>query len=70
MIRLAYTTTVAMVRRAFDLSSDLKIDHDRRYESIFPFSNIFIFSVLVIAAIAYRRRSEMQQPGPGYYSEM
>jgi hypothetical protein len=48
MIRLAYTTTVAMVRRAFDLSSDLKIDHDRLYESIFPFSNIFIFSVLVI----------------------
>jgi hypothetical protein len=70
MIHLPYTTTVAMVRCAFDLSSDLKIDHDRLYESIFPFSNIFIFSVLVIAALAYRRRSEMQQPGPGYYSEM
>jgi hypothetical protein len=70
MIRLAYTTKVAMVRRAFYLHGDLKIDHDRFYESIFPFSNIFIFSVLVIAALAYRRRSEIQQPSPGYYSEM
>jgi hypothetical protein len=70
MIRLPYTTNVAMVRRAFDLSGDLKIDHDPIYESVFPFSNIFIFSVLVIAALAYRRRSEIQQPSPGYYSEM
>jgi len=70
MIRLAYTTTVAMVRRAFDLSGDLKIDHDRLYESIFLFSNIFIFSVLVIGALANRRRSEIQQPSPGYYSKM
>ena len=46
MIRLAETTTVGMVRRAFYLHGDLKIDHDRFYESIFPFSNIFIFSVL------------------------
>jgi hypothetical protein len=70
MIRLAYTNTVAMVRRAFDLSGDLKIDHDPLFESIFPFGNIFIFSVLVIAALAYRRRSEIQQHSPGYYSEM
>jgi monofunctional biosynthetic peptidoglycan transglycosylase len=58
-----------MVRRAFDLSGDLKIDHDPLFESIFSFS-IFIFSVLVIAALAYRRRSEIQQPSPGYYSEI
>jgi hypothetical protein len=61
MITLAYTTTVAMVRRAFDLSGDLRIDHDPLYESIFPFSNIFIFSVLVIAALAYRRRPEIHK---------
>jgi hypothetical protein len=36
MIPLAYTTTVAMARRGFDLSGDLRIDHDPLYESIFP----------------------------------
>ena len=61
MIPLAYTTTVAMARRAFDLSGDLRIDHDPLYESIFPFSNILIFSVLVIAALAYRRRPEIHK---------
>jgi hypothetical protein len=61
MIPLAYTTTFAMVRRAFDLSGDLRIDHDPLYESIFPFSNILIFSVLVIAALAYRRRPEIHK---------
>jgi hypothetical protein len=54
MIPLAYTTTVAMARRAFDLSGDLRIDHDPLYESIFPFSNLLIFSVLVVTAVAYR----------------
>jgi hypothetical protein len=61
MIPLAYTTTVAMARRAFDLSGDLRIDHDPLYESIFPFSNILIFSVLVIAALAYRRRPKIHK---------
>jgi len=61
MIPLAYTTTVAMVRRAFDLSGDLKIDHDPIFESVFPFSNIFIFSVLVVAALAYRHRQEIHK---------
>lgn len=61
MIPLAYTTTVAMVRRGFDLSGDLKIDHDPLYESIFPFSNILIFSVLALAALAYRRRPEIHK---------
>jgi hypothetical protein len=61
MIPLAYTTTVTMARRAFDLSGDLKIDHDPLYESIFPFSNLLIFSVLVVAALAYRRRPEIHK---------
>lgn len=61
MIPLAYTTTAAMVRRGFDLSGDLRIDHDPLYESIFPFSNLLIFSVLVIAAITYRRRPEIHK---------
>jgi hypothetical protein len=61
MIPLASATTAAMTRRGFDLSGDLRIDHDPLYESIFPFSNIFIFSVLVIAAIGYRRRPEIHK---------
>jgi hypothetical protein len=61
MIPLAYTTTVAMARRAFDLSGDLRIDHDPLYESIFPFSNLLIFSMLVVAALAYRRRPEIHK---------
>ena len=61
MIPMAYTTTVAMARRAFDLSGDLRIDHDPLYESIFPFSNLLIFSVLVVAALAYRRRPEIHK---------
>jgi hypothetical protein len=61
MVPLAYKTTVAMVRRAFDLSGDLKIDHDPLYESIFPFSNLFIFSMLVLAALAYRHRPQIHK---------
>jgi hypothetical protein len=61
MIPLAYTTTVAMARRAFDLSGDLRIDHDPLYESIFPFSNLLIFSVLVVAALVYRRTPEIHK---------
>jgi hypothetical protein len=61
MIPLAYTTTAAMARRAFDLSGDLKIDHDPLYESIFPFSNLLIFSGLVVAALAYRSRPEIHK---------
>jgi hypothetical protein len=61
MVPLAHTTTVAMVRRGFDLSGDLRIDHDPLYESIFAFSNILVFSVLVIAALAFRRRPDIHK---------
>jgi hypothetical protein len=61
MVPLAYATTAAMVRRGFDLSGDLRIDHDPLYESIFPYGDITIFAVLVIAALAYRRRPEIHK---------
>jgi hypothetical protein len=61
MVSLAYATTAAMVRRGFDLSGDLRIDHDPVYESVFPFCNILIFSVLVIAALANRHRPEIHK---------
>jgi hypothetical protein len=61
MVTLAYATTAAMVRHSFDLSGDLRIDHDPLYESIFPFSNMLIFSSLVVAALAYRRRPKIHK---------
>jgi hypothetical protein len=61
MVPLTYITTAAMVRRSFELSGDLKIEHDPLYESIFPFGDIAIFAVLVIAAVAYRRRPEIHK---------
>jgi hypothetical protein len=61
MVPLAYITTAAMVRRSFDLSGDLRIDHDPLYESIFPFGDIAIFAVLVIGALAFRRRPEIHK---------
>lgn len=61
MVPLAYTTTAAMVRRGFDLSGDLRIDHDPLYESIFPFGDITIFAGLAVAALANRRRPEIHK---------
>lgn len=61
MVPLAYTTTAAMVRRGLDLSGDLRIEHDPLYESVFPFCNILIFSVLVIAALTNRHRPEIHK---------
>lgn len=61
MIPLAFATTAAMVRRGFDLSGDLHIDHDPLYESIFPFGDLLTFSALAIAALVYRRRPEIHK---------
>lgn len=61
MIPVGFATTVAMVRRGFDLSGDLRIDHDPLYESIFPFGDLLMFTVLATAAIAYRRRPEIHK---------
>ena len=61
MIPLAYTTTIAMVRRGFDLSGDLRIDRDPPYETVFALSNLLIFSVLAIAALACRREPDIHK---------
>jgi hypothetical protein len=61
MVPVGYATTVAMVRHGFDLSGDLRIDHDPLYESIFPFGDLLMFTVLAIAAIAYRHRPEIHK---------
>jgi hypothetical protein len=61
MIPLAYATSTSMVRRGFDLSGDLRIEHDPLYESVFPFGDLLIFAVLATAAIVYRRRPEIHK---------
>ena len=63
MIPLAWETTVAMLRRGFDLSNDLHLAvSDNIYrDAVFPFCNILIFSILVIAALAYRHRPEIHK---------
>ena len=61
MIPLAYTTTMAMVNRGYDLSGDLRIDRDPPYGAVFPLCNLLIFSALAIAALAYRRRPEIHK---------
>ena len=61
MIPLGYATTAAMVRRGFDLSGDLRIDHDPRFESIFTFGSLLMFTVLAMAAIAYRRLPDIHK---------
>jgi hypothetical protein len=61
MIPLGYATAISMVRRGFDLSGDLRIDHDPAYEAVFPLGDLLIFTVLVTAAIAYRRRAAIHK---------
>jgi len=63
MIPLAYTTTIAMVRRGYDLSGDLNIgiDHQLALQTVFPLANLLIFTTLAIAALAYRRRPEIHK---------
>ncbi len=58
---LAYAITIEMIRRGFDLSGDLRIDHDARPESIFAFNDLLVFGVLAVAALAYRRKPEIHK---------
>ena len=61
MIPLGYATCICMVRRGFDLSGDLKVEHDPAYEVIFPLSDLLMFAVLVTTAIAFRRRPDIHK---------
>ena len=65
MIPLGYSTTMAMVRRGFDLSGDLRsaapTGNDPAYQAVFPLFNVAIFGTLAVAAIAYGRRPEIHK---------
>jgi hypothetical protein len=61
MVALGYAATVAMVRRGFDLSGDLRIDQDPAAGAIFPLTDIFMFGILAVAALAYRHRPDIHK---------
>jgi hypothetical protein len=63
MIPLAYTSSIAMVRRGYDLSGDLSvgINNELAHQTVFPLANLLIFSALAIAAVAFRRRPEIHR---------
>lgn len=65
MIPLAFSTTVAMIRRGFDLSGDLHAAvhtaNDPAYQAAFGFFNMVIFGALAIGAILFRRRPEVHK---------
>ena len=61
MIVLGYLTTIAMARRGFDLSGDLKIRSDPLAGIAFPLLDIFMFAVLFVAAYLYRHRSAVHK---------
>jgi hypothetical protein len=61
MIPLAYATSISMVRRGFDLSGDLRVEHDPAYEVVFPLGDLLMFAALVTAAMIYRRRADMHK---------
>lgn len=68
MIPLAFAATVAMVRRGYDLSGDQKIEIHPRvgyidplYGAVFPLTDLLMFTILAVAALAYRRRPEIHK---------
>jgi hypothetical protein len=61
MVALGYAATVAMVRRGFDLSGDLRIDQDPASGAIFPFTDTFLFSMLAVGALAYCHRPDIHK---------
>jgi hypothetical protein len=63
MIPLEYATTIAMVRRGYDLSGDVSvgINNEPVHQTVFPLANLLIFSALAIAALAFRRRPEIHR---------
>lgn len=56
MLPLGFATTIAMMRRGFDLSGDLHAGHDPAFEALFPLWDVLLFALLIALAILWRRR--------------
>jgi uncharacterized membrane protein YozB (DUF420 family) len=61
MIILGYLVTIAMARRGFDLSGDLKIEADPLQALVNPLGDLITFGTLVAAGFWYRRRSDIHK---------
>ena len=61
MVGTGYATTIAMGRRGFDLSGDLRIEADPLGNMVFPLGDLMSFAVLVVAAFLCRRRPEIHK---------
>jgi len=70
ILPLAYSTTIEMVRRGFDLSGDQRIDShpqvamgglDASTGVVFNLVGLLLFAVLAVAALCYRRRPEIHK---------
>jgi hypothetical protein len=61
IVFLGYQTSVAMARRGFDLSGDLRAGSDRLAALAFPLLDTAMFAVLVVAAYYYRRRAALHK---------
>lgn len=58
MLPLGFASTIAMGRRGFDLSGDLKIRSDPLFQMVFPLGDLVTFAVFISAGFALRRRPE------------
>ena len=58
MVLTGYATAVAMARRGFDLSGDLRVEGDPIGQMVFQLGDLVTFSVLVGAALWWLRRPE------------
>jgi hypothetical protein len=61
MIFVGFQTTVAMVRRGFELSGDVDVDGDSLRAAVVNFGSLLDFSILVSAALLYRRRPDVHK---------
>jgi hypothetical protein len=61
MVLAGSATTVAMGRRRFDLSGDLRIEADPLYNLVFPLGDLLSFAILASAALLYRRRGAVHK---------
>lgn len=61
MIILGYRVAIAMARRGFDLSGDLKIQADPLLALVNPLGDLVTFGILVAAGYWYRHRSDIHK---------